>query len=208
MSVIVLPPQGDFVESSIPYPAGNWEGDFKSFPAACPALRLAEGLPCVSPCEAVCARPAGWVVSTHLQEVGTRCWGLFERLSREQFLPPNWTAEQTKNTGRLGQFTQPPRYILPSCQRIFRGVCVRQNAQGKGQCRRSILQQDKGRGSQAPSAQVTTPRNAGRFKGFRALKRGCMRGSHSTRWGHHWGLILLKCPRLAAFSGDQYGDEG
>lgn len=50
----------------------------------------------------------GWVAPVHLREAGTRCWGLFEQLWREQFLPPSWTAEQTKNIGRLGRFTQPP----------------------------------------------------------------------------------------------------
>lgn len=65
MSVIVLPPQGDFVESSIPYPAGNWEGDFKSFPAACPALRLAEGSPVSAPVRRfVPALRAGWYPRT------------------------------------------------------------------------------------------------------------------------------------------------
>ena len=56
-------------------------------------------------------------------------------------------------------------------------VGLRQNVQGKGNADGSILKQDKGRGSLAPSARVTSPRNAGRFKGFDVLDSGDQRWS-------------------------------
>ena len=56
------------------------------------------------------------------------------------------------------------------------------------------------RASQVAPARVTSPRNAGRFKGFRALGRGRMRGSHLNLGAHVWGLILRKWPSLAALS--------
>ena len=50
-------------------------------------------------------------------------------------------------------------------------------------------------------AQITPPHSAGRFKGFRALEHGRMRGSHLNLGAHFWGLILRKWPLLAALSG-------
>ena len=127
----------------------------------------------------------------------------------EQILPPSWNGREAgEDTGRLGRAPSLPVTLSPHSQWSFRCVHARQNAQGEGQSRGLILKQDKGRGSQVAPARVTTPRSAGRFKGFRALKPGRIRGSHSARWGHCWGLILLKCPWVAALGGGQCGDKG
>ena len=83
---------------------------------------------------------------------------------------------------------------------------LQQNAQGKGSAEGSKKEQDKRRASQVTSARVTSPRSAGRFKDFRALERGRMRGAHLNLGVHLWGLILRKWPSLAALSGGHRGD--
>ena len=89
----------------------------------------------------------------------------------------------------------------PSCLTV-----LWQNAQGKGSAESSKKEQDKRRASQMTSARVTLSRSAGRFKDFRALERGRMRGSHLNLGAHVWGLILHKWPLLAALSGGHCGD--
>ena len=96
---------------------------------------------------------------------------------------------------------------LPLCQTEFSSACARQNAQGKDSTEGS-KKQDKRRASQVAPARVTSTRSAGRFKGFRDLERGRMRGSHLNLGAHLWGLILRKWPSLAALSGGHYGDTG
>lgn len=164
--------------------------------------------PRVGLCEGFCAYPAGRMASVYLRGTETQCWGLCAPLSQKAILPLKYQEQRRRNCGKAGQFTQPSRNAFAAQSADFPGHSRSAKCQGKGNAEGSILKQDKGRGSQVAPARITTPRSAGRFKGFQALKRGCIRGSHSTRWDHHWGLILLKCPRLAAFSGDRYGDEG
>ena len=132
--------------------------------------------PPVSRCGLVCTHPMRRVAPVHLRKAETRCRGLFERLWREQLYLRIETAEQSRVRGGWGSSPSLPTVLSPLSQQIFRRVCVRQNAQGEGQCRGSIFAQDKGRGSQAAPAQITTPRNAGRFKGFDVS------GSGDQRW--------------------------
>ena len=101
---------------------------------------------------------------------------------------------------------QPPVTLSAPDSAQFCLVWLQQNAQGKGRADGSKNKQDKGRASQVTPARVTSPRSAGRFKGFRALGRGRMLGSHSVLGAHFWGLTLRKCPSFAALSGGHRGD--
>lgn len=87
---------------------------------------------------------------------------------------------------RLGRSPSLLAALLTASQQIFQRVCVRQNAQGKGRAEGS-KKVAKGRGALATPARVTTPRNAGYFKGFDVLKRGDQRwsvgiASNVIRW--------------------------
>ena len=88
------------------------------------------------------------------------------------------TIGRTRIQGRLGQFTQPLRSAFTSQAADFRSILTRQNAQDEGQCRGSILQQDKGRGSQAPPPKSQRPatRVVSRALTFRAA------GIKGGRW--------------------------
>ena len=86
----------------------------------------------------------------------------------------------------------PPQFRLPAVflggwESNFCDSWLRRNAQTSRKAGRSILKQDKGRASQVTPARVTSPRSAGRFKGFRALERGRMWGSHLSL-GAHFGV--------------------
>ena len=63
-------------------------------------------------------------------------------------------------------------------------IRLRQNAQGEGSAEGSKKEQDKRRASQVTPARVTSSRSAGRFKDFRALGRGRMRGPHLNLGAH------------------------
>ena len=107
----------------------------------------------------------------------TRCWSLCARLCQSAILPLKFRSNNAEDdAGRLGSSPSLPAVRLISSQRISRRVCVRQNAQDKSKAGRSIFVRDKGRWSLAPPTQVTSPRNAGRFKGLDVSD------SRSQRW--------------------------
>ena len=107
----------------------------------------------------------------------TRCWSLCARLCQSAILPLKFRSNNAEDdAGRLGSSPSLPAVRLPSSQRISRRVCVRQNAQDKSKAGRPIFVRDKGRWSLAPPTQVTSPRNAGRFKGLDVSD------SRSQRW--------------------------
>ena len=136
--------------------------------------------PHVSPFEAVCAHPAGQVTSVHLHKAEAWCWSVCARLSWKAVLPHGISKAAQEESSEARHITQPLDDFVPLHQAESPSICVRQNAQGKGRAESSILKQDKGRASQVTPARVTSPRSAGRFKGFRTLERGRMRGSHPT----------------------------
>ena len=130
----------------------------------------------------------GWHPHIHLRGSGARCWGLCGPLSQGTALPPKQSrAVQREPLGGWGD--------RPSLLAAFPGpdstqfclIQLRQNVQGKGKAEGSILKQDKGRASQVTPARITSPRSAGRFKGFRTLERGRMWGSHLSL-GAHFGV--------------------
>ena len=131
----------------------------------------------VSTCEGLCAHPTIRVASVHLRGNETQCWGLCARLWRETVFQKIRMKKQGAGTGRLGRSPNLSAALLTASQRIFQRICVRQNAPGKGRAEGSKKEQDKGRGSRAPTARPTSPRNAGHFKGFDVLKRGDQRWS-------------------------------
>ena len=113
--------------------------------------------------------------------------GLCGPLSQSAVLPPKHQWQYRGNRRETGKITQPPGCFLPVCQPRFQCIRLRQNAQGKGNAEGSILKQDKGRASQVTPARVTSPRSAGRFKGFRALERWRTWESHLSL-GAHFGV--------------------
>ena len=136
--------------------------------------------PRVSPFETVCATPVDWVASIHLRGSETRCWDLCGPLSRSTVLSPRHQEQYRRNRREAGKIAQPPGRCLSFFKTQFQCIRLRQNTQGKGRAESSILKQDKRRASQVTPARVTSPRSAGRSKGFRTFERGHKWGSHSA----------------------------
>ena len=132
--------------------------------------------------------------------------GEFVRRCREERFCPLKFQEQRRKTPGSWEITRPLGDTSAPDSTQFCLAGLRQNAQGEGNAEGSIFMQDKRRVSQVTPARVTSPRSAGRFKGFRALERGRMRGSYSGLGAHFWGLILHRWPLLAALSGGHRGD--
>lgn len=115
--------------------------------------------PRVGPCESLCDPPVGWMASVHLQGGETRCWGLCARLCRGTVFAWKYRASmQTRLVGRRDSSPSLSMVLLSSVQRIFRSVCVWQNAQGKGNADGSKKERDKAVISPSP----TPARSAGR----------------------------------------------
>lgn len=62
---------------------------------------------------------------------------------REQVSPSKFLEVRQKEVGRLGSSPSPPVTLSPHSQQTFRGVHVRQNAQGRGNAEGSKKEQDK-----------------------------------------------------------------
>ena len=131
---------------------------------------------------------------------------LVRRCRGERFWPLKYRAQRRRTHREVGKVGQPLSVFSTPVSAQFCLAELRQNAQGKGSAEGSKKEQDKRRVSQVTPARVTSPRSAGRFKGFRALERGRMRGSHLNLGAHLWGLILRKRPLLAALSAGHRGD--
>ena len=105
-------------------------------------------------------------------------WPLCAIVAENSFGLQVLEASTEADTGRLGRAPSFPAAFPGPDSVWFCHIQLRQNAQGKGRAEGSILKQDKGRASQVTPARVTSPRSAGRFKGFRALEGVRMWGSH------------------------------
>ena len=140
------------------------------------------------------------------REAETRCCGLCAPLSQGAILPLEISGATQKKCRETGTSPSLPVTLSASGSTQFCLAGPRQNAQGEGNTEGSKKEQDKRRASQVTPARVTSPRSAGRFKGFRTLECGRMRGSHLNLGVHFWGLILRKWPPLAALSGGHRGD--
>ena len=120
---------------------------------------------------------------------GAKCGvGAFVRCCRQERFCPSKRQKQHRGNGReAGEIAQPPGHCLPLFKTRFLRIWLRQTAQDKGRAEGLKRKQDKGRASQVTPARVTSPRSAGRFKGFRALEHGRMWGSHLSL-GAHFGV--------------------
>ena len=146
------------------------------------------------------------MASVHLQGPKRGAGAFVRDCCGERFSPSEfWRPEQKQALGERENYPA-PRCVFNTVSAQSCPIRPRQNAQGKGRADGSKKEPDKRRASQVVPARVTSPRSAGRFKGFRALERGRMRGSHLNLGAHLWGLILFKCPLLAALSGGHRGD--
>ena len=75
--------------------------------------------PCVSPFEAVCAPPVGWVASIHHRRTETRCWAFVGECPR-MILPLGIEKGNTEaDAGRLGRSPSLPAVHLPFLAHCF-----------------------------------------------------------------------------------------
>ena len=95
----------------------------------------------------------------------------------KRFCPAECRKQYGKNRWRADILPSLSTTFCPSIKPNLRAFAFGKNAQGKVRAEGSILKLDKGRGAQASPDRVTSPRSAGRFKGFRAFVRG-------RKWGH------------------------
>ena len=140
--------------------------------------------PSVSRCKAFCGHSVNRVASVHLRELETRCQGVCRPLSRRAILTLETSGSTQKNTGGMENCPASQRLFSAPDSARFCLAWLRQSAQEKSSAEGSKKEQDKRRASQVTPARITLPRSAGRFKGFRALERGRMRGSHLNLGAH------------------------
>lgn len=87
------------------------------------------------------------------------------------------TAEQSRVWGGWDSSPSLPAVLSPLSQQIFGAFSLGKMPRSKGNAEGSKKEQDKGRGSQVAPARITTPRSAGRFKGFDVSDSGGQRWS-------------------------------
>ena len=157
-----------------------------------PKLQLRNRKPRVQPCETVCAPPAGWVASVHLQDTETRRWGLCARPSRSAVLPPKYQEQYKRNRREAGKIARPPGYCLPFfCARLQR-IRLRQNAQVKSRAEGSKRKRDK-LPHNLPAVRTVTLQ-ARRERPARVAQRAPRRGGCPPSWVGQASRLAIRRP--------------